>query len=73
MHSNIIASYTYIGNSLRDACKYSPGSSPQVINVGATEMKDGEDQLYETFFYGTNFGTCVSLYAPGQPESADYR
>ena len=63
----------FVGNSLRDACKYSPGSSPHVINVGATELKGGEDKLYRTLFYGTNFGTCVSLYAPGQPESFYYR
>ena len=63
----------YIGNSLRDACRYSPGSSLHVINVGATEMENGKDELHETFFYGTNYGTCVSLYAPGQPESSDYK
>ena len=72
---NIISHVTgaygiYIGNSLRDACRYSPGSSPHAINVGATKMEDGEDKLYDTFFSGTNFGPCVALYAPGESVSS---
>ena len=53
-----------IGNTLQNACRYSPGSSPHVINVGATKLENGEDRLYDMFFSGTNFGPCVSLYAP---------
>ena len=62
--------YTYVGNSLRDACRYSPGSSPHAINVGATKMEDGEDKLYNSLFNGTNFGPCVALYAPVESVSS---
>ena len=50
-----------VGSFQHDACEYSPASSPYVINVGATEMENGEDKVYQS-----NFGTCVSLYAPGE-------
>jgi len=53
----------FIGNWFNDACKFSPGSSPDVINVGATDIKD---KLFMSFVYGSNYGACVSLYAPGQ-------
>ena len=62
--------YTYVGNYIRDACGYSPGSSPLAINVGATKMQDGEDKLYGSFSIGTNFGPCVALYAPGESISS---
>ena len=51
----------FIGNWLDDACKYSPGNSPHVINVGSTVIENGIDVLYKT-----NHGSCVTLYAPGQ-------
>ena len=60
---------TYLGNFKRDACEYSPGSSPYAINVGSTKAEDGEDKLYYRRHHngpGTNFGSCVSLYAPGE-------
>ena len=63
---NLHNSFPHLGNFLDDACKFSSGSSPLVINVGATRHEDGEDKLYETFHVGTNYGKCVSLYAPGQ-------
>lgn len=52
----------YLGNMHHDACNFSPGSSPRVINVGSTKMEHGKDQLSNK----TNYGACVSLYAPGQ-------
>ena len=51
----------FIGNWFDDACKYYPGNSPHVINVGSTLIENGEDKLYKT-----NYGPCVTLYAPGQ-------
>jgi len=33
-------------------------------------MEDGEDKLYNSFFVGTNFGSCVALYAPGEDISS---
>ena len=53
-----------LGKYLRDACKHSPGSSSKVINVGATNITDA--LYYRNPTTGSNFGTCVSLYAPGQ-------
>ncbi|MFF8270706.1 S8 family serine peptidase [Streptomyces sp. NPDC016562] len=47
------------GNSAVDACTISPASAARVVTVGASNQWDEE-----TFF--SNFGPCVSLYAPGQ-------
>ena len=52
----------FIGNHRDDACKYSPGNSPSVINVGATQKND---KLYRYSTGGSNFGNCITLYAPG--------
>ena len=65
-----ICHYTTAGDFIRDACRYSPGSSPHAINVGATVTENGEDRLYHTLISGTNFGPCVTLYAPGQSISS---
>ncbi|MEU6757084.1 S8 family serine peptidase [Streptomyces sp. NPDC046685] len=47
------------GNSAVDACNISPASAARVVTVGASNQWDEE-----TFF--SNYGPCVSLYAPGQ-------
>ncbi|MGW7461360.1 S8 family peptidase [Streptomyces sp. NPDC054797] len=47
------------GNSAQDACGVSPASAARVVTVAASNQWDEE-----TFF--SNFGPCVSLYAPGQ-------
>lgn len=52
-----------IGNHRDDACGYSPGNSPHMINVGATNKNDS---LYRYSTGGSNFGKCISLYAPGE-------
>jgi subtilisin family serine protease len=46
------------GNSGRDACNYSPASTPNALTVGATTRQDAQA-------YYSNWGTCVDLYAPG--------
>jgi subtilisin family serine protease len=58
---SVAAGVTYAlaaGNSARDACRYSPGSTPTALTVGATSSTD-----YQAWF--SNWGTCVDLYAPG--------
>ncbi|KAI9311728.1 peptidase S8/S53 domain-containing protein, partial [Dichotomocladium elegans] len=46
------------GNYGEDACKYSPGSAPGAITVGAIDSDDG-------IAYYSNFGKCVDIFAPG--------
>ena len=44
-------------------CSYSPGASPNALTVGGSERSD---DVYLTFFDGTNYGRCVDIFAPGQ-------
>ncbi|CEG71986.1 hypothetical protein RMATCC62417_07619 [Rhizopus microsporus] len=46
------------GNYGEDACKYSPGSTPGAITVGAFDQDDSVS-------YYSNFGKCVDIFAPG--------
>ena len=46
------------GNSSADACSASPSSAPSAIVVGATDITDA-------FASFSNFGSCVTLLAPG--------
>ncbi|KAI9498438.1 peptidase S8/S53 domain-containing protein [Zychaea mexicana] len=46
------------GNYGEDACKYSPGSTPGAITVGATDPDDSIASY-------SNFGKCVDIFAPG--------
>lgn len=46
------------GNSNRDACLESPSSAEKVTSVGASTKEDKRA-------YFSNYGDCVSLYAPG--------
>jgi len=57
------ALHYFIGNQVDNACRYSPAGSPDVISAGATTRNDG---LYRSFLEGTNYGRCVTLFAPGQ-------
>ncbi|XP_042555241.1 proprotein convertase subtilisin/kexin type 9-like [Dipodomys spectabilis] len=51
------------GNFQSNACAYSPASSPEVITVGAV---DSQDQPVTQGPLGTNYGSCVDIFAPGQ-------
>jgi subtilisin family serine protease len=46
------------GNSGDVACNYSPGSTPNAITVGATDINDAKAGF-------SNYGTCLDLFAPG--------
>ncbi|MEU7602324.1 S8 family serine peptidase [Streptomyces sp. NPDC040724] len=46
------------GNSSVDACNISPASAARVVTVAASNQYDEETDF-------SNFGRCVSLYAPG--------
>ena len=53
---------TAAGNNRQDSCNYSPSSSSSSINVGAT---DNSNSLYRLGQYGTNYGKCIDIFAPG--------
>ncbi|KAF9418619.1 hypothetical protein BGZ94_009651, partial [Podila epigama] len=46
------------GNDGKDACQFSPASTPGALTVGATD-KDDAIASY------SNYGPCVAIYAPG--------
>lgn len=47
------------GNDAKDACQVSPASADDAIAVGASDRDDKEAGF-------SNFGSCVSLFAPGK-------
>ncbi|KAJ3218365.1 hypothetical protein HDU67_005914 [Dinochytrium kinnereticum] len=47
------------GNANSDACANSPADSPNVLTVGAL----AQDDVKASF---SNYGSCISLYAPGK-------
>jgi subtilisin family serine protease len=53
------------GNSTRDACNYSPASTPNAITVGATTSSDALASY-------SNFGPCVDINAPGSSITSDW-
>lgn len=46
------------GNDGKDACQFSPASTPGAMTVGATDQDDAIASY-------SNFGPCVAIYAPG--------
>ncbi|KAF8982431.1 hypothetical protein BGZ46_001270 [Entomortierella lignicola] len=46
------------GNDGKDACQFSPASTPGAMTVGATDQDD-------TIASYSNWGPCVAIYAPG--------
>lgn len=53
------------GNDFSDACAYSPGSAPDALTVGASNVADMQAGF-------SNFGPCVDLFAPGSMIKSDY-
>jgi aqualysin 1 len=46
------------GNSNKNACNYSPSSTPNAVTIGATASNDARASF-------SNYGTCLDLFAPG--------
>jgi len=54
------------GNDNNNACNSSPASASKVICTGATDLgSDNNDNQYDVRSYFSNFGRCVSVFAPG--------
>ncbi|WP_245983386.1 S8 family serine peptidase [Lentzea flaviverrucosa] len=66
VEASIAAGITYAvaaGNANRDACQTSPARAPNAITVGATDRNDVRPTNWSSG--GSNFGSCVDLFAPG--------
>jgi len=64
---SIGAGVTYVlaaGNDNKNACSYSPASTPNAITVGATERTDARASF-------SNYGSCVDIFAPGVQITSD--
>jgi len=53
------------GNNNGNACNYSPARVATAVTVGATERTDARASY-------SNFGTCVSIFAPGSGITSDW-
>jgi len=53
------------GNSNMDACNTSPANVPTAITVGATGTDSTGATQVDNRAYFSNFGSCVSIFAPG--------
>jgi len=54
------------GNDNANACNYSPAACATAITVGATGTDvDTKNNQIDNRAYFSNFGTCVSVFAPG--------
>jgi len=55
------------GNSNQDACNFSPASAEKAISVGATTLvENGNYEQEDRRASFSNFGECVTIWAPGQ-------
>jgi len=70
LKASIAAGVTYAvaaGNENQDACNVSPANVNTAITCGATTVDDiGSGQEGDVRSSFSNFGTCVSLFAPGE-------
>lgn len=54
------------GNVDANACRISPANAPDAIAVGASAYtRDDDGRAQDLRAYGTAFGPCIDLYAPG--------
>ena len=60
-----IVSVAAAGNTKEDACNFMPASSKHVITVGGTQER-GDRLYWFSGRYGSNWGKCVDIFAPGQ-------
>ncbi|KNE58921.1 hypothetical protein AMAG_04455 [Allomyces macrogynus ATCC 38327] len=54
------------GNDAKDACNYSPSTASNVVSVGAINPQ-------EQVAVFSNYGTCVTVFAPGQQITSTYK
>lgn len=54
------------GNDNVDACSFSPADVTAAITVGASNSIYERGTNWGSVSYGSNYGTCLDLFAPGQ-------
>jgi len=60
------------GNENTDACTRSPANVPTAVTVGATGVADSSSGEEDIRAYFSNYGTCVTLMAPGSLITSDW-
>jgi len=60
------------GNENADACTGSPSSVATAVTVGATGTDNVGNNQVDNRAYFSNFGTCVTLFAPGLMIESDW-
>ncbi|GAB2941683.1 hypothetical protein GCM10027280_32810 [Micromonospora polyrhachis] len=67
--NSIASGITYVvaaGNKEQDACNFSPAGVPAAITVGASNPMAERATGWGGTDTGSNWGTCVDLFAPGE-------
>ena len=67
--ASIASGLTYTisaGNDNTDACSYSPADVTAALTVGASNSIYERGTNWGGVSYGSNYGTCLDLFAPGQ-------
>lgn len=73
VNNSIAAGVTYAvaaGNDNLDACNYTPARIPDAVTVAA--VNDTDARWSWNVSQGSNYGTCVDLFAPGEDVESTY-
>jgi len=60
------------GNGNTDSCTVSPAKLSTVISVASSSAEDWEGKLEDVRSTFSNYGSCVTLFAPGSLIESDY-
>jgi subtilisin family serine protease/P2-related tail formation protein len=65
MHNAGVTVVVAAGNDDSNACNTSPARAANAITVGATNSGDARASYANTGYWGSNYGSCLDIFAPG--------